>query len=99
VYVGNLVGHPSESTYCPGCGKKVIHRIGYRIMSVELDETGRCQHCQYQIPAYGTQHKFKRNEKNQGNRLTNRILCLYSNKRNNTQDEKSGFSKKPGFWF
>ncbi|GAK57230.1 radical SAM domain protein [Candidatus Vecturithrix granuli] len=50
VYVGNLVGHPGESTYCPGCGKRIIHRIGYHIESVELDETGHCQHCQYQIP-------------------------------------------------
>ena len=29
VYVGNLPGNQTESTFCPGCGKLVIERSGY----------------------------------------------------------------------
>ena len=31
VYVGNLPGHKTESTYCPACGKLVIERTGYQL--------------------------------------------------------------------
>jgi pyruvate formate lyase activating enzyme len=50
VYVGNVPGHPGESTYCPECGKVVIKRVGYRIVNNDLDETGSCRHCQHRIP-------------------------------------------------
>jgi len=33
VYVGNIFGHKYESTYCPKCGKVVIERRGYQIVS------------------------------------------------------------------
>jgi hypothetical protein len=28
VYIGNVPGHPAESTYCPHCRKKVVDRTG-----------------------------------------------------------------------
>ncbi|HUV31400.1 MAG TPA: AmmeMemoRadiSam system radical SAM enzyme [Acidobacteriota bacterium] len=49
VYLGNLRGHPAESTYCPACGQVVIGRQGYRIHTYRL--TGnRCQKCDREIP-------------------------------------------------
>ena len=44
VYVGNVPGHPGENTYCPGCGKVVIRRTGYRILEKKL-KGNRCAHC------------------------------------------------------
>jgi pyruvate formate lyase activating enzyme len=48
-YVGNVPGHPAESTFCPGCGKRVIHRAGFRILEKRLDR-GKCTGCGYAIP-------------------------------------------------
>ena len=44
VYVGNVPGHPGENTYCPGCGKIVVARTGYRIEAVHL-KAGKCAYC------------------------------------------------------
>ncbi len=44
VYVGNLPGHRAESTFCPGCGKLVIDRSGYRLGRRSLVD-GRCAAC------------------------------------------------------
>jgi pyruvate formate lyase activating enzyme len=33
VYLGNLPGSKSESTFCYGCGKMLIERAGYRILA------------------------------------------------------------------
>ena len=41
VYVGNVPGHSSQHTHCPGCGRAVLERRGYRNLSVSL-EGGRC---------------------------------------------------------
>lgn len=49
VYLGNLPGHPAESTYCPACGKMVIERRGYQIGAVNLAD-GRCRFCNHLIP-------------------------------------------------
>jgi pyruvate formate lyase activating enzyme len=49
VYVGNVPGHPAESTYCPGCGKVLIDRQGYLIRENNLVD-GRCKFCKRQIP-------------------------------------------------
>jgi pyruvate formate lyase activating enzyme len=49
-YVGNVPsGHPGESTYCPACGRRVIHRAGYRVLSFEIED-GRCSSCGAPIP-------------------------------------------------
>ncbi len=49
VYLGNLAGHPAESTYCPACGKIIIERQGYRIGTVNMTD-GRCRFCNHSIP-------------------------------------------------
>jgi pyruvate formate lyase activating enzyme len=49
VYVGNLPGHPSESTYCPGCKELLVKRLGMGVEEVRLDQ-GRCPRCQRVIP-------------------------------------------------
>ncbi len=49
VYLGNLPGHPAESTYCPDCGRLLIERRGYRIGQYNLSEN-RCPQCHREIP-------------------------------------------------
>ncbi len=49
VYVGNVPGHPGESTSCPACGKTVIRRMGYRIDEIRLKK-GACAFCGAAIP-------------------------------------------------
>ena len=44
VYEGNVPGEGGENTFCPGCGKKVIARVGYRVDASHLDN-GRCDAC------------------------------------------------------
>ncbi|MFH1312289.1 MAG: AmmeMemoRadiSam system radical SAM enzyme [Candidatus Eisenbacteria bacterium] len=49
-YVGNVpAGHPGEHTYCPGCGKAVVKRTGYAVLSIDL-ENGKCSACGTVIP-------------------------------------------------
>ncbi|MHC4423053.1 MAG: AmmeMemoRadiSam system radical SAM enzyme [Planctomycetota bacterium] len=33
VYLGNVIGSKSESTFCYGCGRMLIERVGYRILA------------------------------------------------------------------
>ena len=54
VYVGNVPGHPGESTYCPRCGKTVIGRIGYSITELNLEE-GCCRFCGQSIAGVWSQ--------------------------------------------
>ncbi len=49
VYLGNIPGHKAESTYCPGCGKVLIGRRGYRITENALNG-GKCPYCGRDIP-------------------------------------------------
>jgi pyruvate formate lyase activating enzyme len=48
VYLGNVPGHPSETTRCPGCGRAVIQRQGYRADADGLRDD-RCTHCDAEI--------------------------------------------------
>lgn len=48
-YVGNVPGHAAESTYCPGCGKRIIHRSGFNVQ-IEALQSGKCAHCGKSIP-------------------------------------------------
>lgn len=49
VYVGNVIGHPANSTYCPQCQKKVIERSHFIVLKNHLKK-GRCPFCGKQIP-------------------------------------------------
>ena len=53
VYIGNVPGHPAESTYCPHCRKKVVDRTGYTIAGIYLKH-GKCQFCHTVIPGVWT---------------------------------------------
>lgn len=44
VYIGNVPGHPAESTYCPECGKIAVKRIGYEILENNI-KNGKCVFC------------------------------------------------------
>ncbi len=44
VYIGNVPGNPGEDTFCPKCGRKVIDRYGYRILSNHV-VNGKCGFC------------------------------------------------------
>lgn len=48
VYIGNVPGM-AENTICPGCGKTVIERTGYRIRGFHLED-GACAACGRVIP-------------------------------------------------
>lgn len=49
VYVGNVAGHPAESTYCPQCNAVLIERHGFDVRIAALDKN-RCQACGRVIP-------------------------------------------------
>jgi pyruvate formate lyase activating enzyme len=49
VYIGNVPGHPAESTYCPHCRKVVVQRVGYVVEAVHLKH-GKCEYCHTPIP-------------------------------------------------
>ncbi len=49
VYLGNLPGHPAESTYCPGCGAVVIGRRGFDVFENALSGN-KCSKCERVIP-------------------------------------------------
>lgn len=43
-YVGNMSGHPYESTYCPSCGTKLIERYGFYCGEPAIED-GKCASC------------------------------------------------------
>jgi len=45
VYTGNVHDPRGQSTYCHGCGARVIGRDGYTLTSWLLDGSGRCAAC------------------------------------------------------
>ena len=49
VYVGNVVGHPANSTYCPKCGKKLIERTHFIVLKNQV-KNGLCPFCKEKIP-------------------------------------------------
>ena len=57
VYIGNVPGHPAESTYCPSCGRRVIDRIGYTIRGIHLRD-GKCAYCGAKIPGVWEKPRF-----------------------------------------
>ncbi|MHB0856466.1 MAG: AmmeMemoRadiSam system radical SAM enzyme [Anaerolineae bacterium] len=44
VYVGNIPGSDGENTSCPGCGRIVIQRMGFRVLHNDA-QGGTCRHC------------------------------------------------------
>lgn len=55
VYVGNVLGHAGNSTYCPNDGTLLIGRTGYLITDYALTEDGRCPSCNEPVPGVWNQ--------------------------------------------
>jgi pyruvate formate lyase activating enzyme len=53
VYLGNVWGHPLESTYCPGCGALGVERYGFVLRKWDLDRNNACRACGHRIPILG----------------------------------------------
>jgi pyruvate formate lyase activating enzyme len=51
VYVGNVPGAKSESTFCYNCGRILIERIGYRIVANNI-KNSRCSDCGTEIAGF-----------------------------------------------
>lgn len=45
VFTGNVHDRSGGATHCPGCGRPVIERDWYEILTYALDDTGHCEHC------------------------------------------------------
>jgi len=63
VYVGNVLGHPGENTYCPHCGRRLIARFGFTILSCDIAH-GCCPDCGHPVagtgwPEYTTPNEFE----------------------------------------
>ena len=56
VYLGNVPGHPCESTYCPNCNEIVIKRYSFAITRWNLTKDMRCPVCGHDIPIKGKLH-------------------------------------------
>ena len=48
-YTGNVFDTDGQSTYCAGCGTRVIERDWYRIGAYRLTDDGRCVECGTEI--------------------------------------------------
>jgi pyruvate formate lyase activating enzyme len=49
VYLGNVVGHPGNSTYCPECRRMLIERSHFLVLNNYLRK-GSCPSCNEKIP-------------------------------------------------
>lgn len=49
VYIGNVPGHPANSTWCPRCGDELISRTGFSVVRMRL-KNGACGKCGTRIP-------------------------------------------------
>jgi pyruvate formate lyase activating enzyme len=50
VYTGNVHDEAGQSTYCPGCGRRIIGRDWYEITTWRLGPDGSCGACGTPIP-------------------------------------------------
>lgn len=49
VTIGNVPGHRYDSTFCPTCGKNLIHRVGMSVLANNI-QNGMCRFCGRDIP-------------------------------------------------
>jgi AmmeMemoRadiSam system radical SAM enzyme/AmmeMemoRadiSam system protein B/AmmeMemoRadiSam system protein A len=50
-YVGNIQAPKQQTTYCPGCKRPLIERVGYQITRYDLNGN-RCRHCQAAVAGH-----------------------------------------------
>ncbi len=48
ISIGNVPGHKYNSTFCPGCGKKIIARSHFAVLDNHVVE-GKCKFCNHSI--------------------------------------------------
>ena len=48
VYIGNVPGHIYNSTFCPSCMQKVIHRTHFDVIEMNVVD-GKCKFCNFPI--------------------------------------------------
>ena len=48
VYCGNIPGEEGEDTFCPHCGKRIVERMGFRVVKNEIVK-GECSYCHSKI--------------------------------------------------
>ncbi|MBN2491232.1 MAG: AmmeMemoRadiSam system radical SAM enzyme [Planctomycetes bacterium] len=44
VYIGNIHRPAGSNTCCPSCGKRLVERVGYRVLEMRV-KSGRCPDC------------------------------------------------------
>jgi len=49
VTIGNVPGHKYNSTFCPNCHKRIVHRVHFGVLSNHIIE-GKCRFCGHKIP-------------------------------------------------
>jgi len=49
VTIGNVPGHEKNSTFCPKCKKRLIHRIHFEVVKNDV-VNGKCRFCSQKIP-------------------------------------------------
>jgi pyruvate formate lyase activating enzyme len=49
VYIGNVPGHERNSTFCPRCGERIILRMHFSVVSMDIEQ-GKCRFCGHEIP-------------------------------------------------
>ena len=49
VTIGNVPGHKYNSTFCPSCNARLIHRMHFRVLENNI-ANGRCNECRHPIP-------------------------------------------------
>jgi pyruvate formate lyase activating enzyme len=50
VYTGNVHDAEGSSTYCPGCGQRIVERDWYVLGRYDITDDGRCRHCARALP-------------------------------------------------
>ncbi len=53
VYLGNVVGHRYENTWCPKCDSLLIERYGFKVLRYSITAEKRCPKCGEKIPIVG----------------------------------------------
>lgn len=53
VYVGNILGHKLESTYCPNCNETLIERYGFDVLNYKITRDNKCPKCGEKISIVG----------------------------------------------
>jgi pyruvate formate lyase activating enzyme len=50
VYIGNVLGHKYQNTYCPSCGEELISRTIFTVNKNKLGKDKNCPKCGEKIP-------------------------------------------------